>query len=128
MKLYSYYRSSAAYRVRIALNLKQLDYDYVPINLLEQSNKGDAYLALNPQGLVPALELGTGEVLAQSMAIIEWLEESYPQPPLLPVEPLQRARIRSLVNNITCDLHPLCNISVSNYLRQQHALNDIDLQ
>ena len=124
MKLYSYYRSSAAYRVRIALNLKGLSYDYLPVNLLQGEQKAAAYMARNPQGLVPALELDGGELLAQSVAILEWLEESHPQPALLPVDLLQRARVRSLVNNITCDIHPLNNLSVMNYLRQNLGADD----
>ena len=117
MKLYSYYRSSAAYRVRIALNLKGLPYDYVPVNLLANEQKSDPYMARNPQGLVPALELEDGEIIAQSVAILEWLEETCPSPALLPGDPLLRARVRSLVNSIACDIHPLNNSSVLAYLR-----------
>ncbi|MCB1848386.1 MAG: glutathione S-transferase N-terminal domain-containing protein, partial [Halieaceae bacterium] len=84
MKLYSYHRSSAAYRVRIALNLKGLGWDYVPVNLLQSEQQGAAYLALNPQGLVPSLQTDSGELLVQSVAILEWLEETHPQPALLP--------------------------------------------
>tara|TARA_R110001599_G_C12277382_1_gene663211 strand:- start:3943 stop:4575 length:633 start_codon:yes stop_codon:yes gene_type:complete len=124
MKLYSYYRSSAAYRVRIALNLKSLPYDYVSVNLLHSEQKSDNYLARNPQGLLPALELDDGEVLAQSIAILEWLEESCPSPALLPENTLQRARVRSLVNNIACDIHPLNNLSIMNYLRTELGASD----
>ena len=120
MKLYSYFRSSAAFRVRIALNLKGLSSEYLPVNLLQQEQKSKNYLDKNPQGLVPALALDSGEVLAQSVAIIEWLEETHPQPPLLPAEPLQRARVRSMINSICCDVHPLCNMSVTNYLQEHH--------
>jgi maleylacetoacetate isomerase len=123
VKLYSYFRSSAAYRVRIALNLKGLAYDYLPVNLLEKEQKSEEYLAHNPQGLVPALTTDNGEIIAQSVAILEWLEETQPQPALLPTDPLARARVRSLVNNITCDVHPLCNISVTNYLRSTHEVD-----
>ena len=118
MKLYSYYRSSAAYRVRIALNLKGLPYDYVPVNPLTREQKSEAYLARNAQGLVPALELDGGEVISQSVAILEWLDETCPPPALLPQDPLLRARVRSLVNNIACDIHPLNNLSVTGYLRE----------
>jgi maleylacetoacetate isomerase len=118
LKLYAYYRSSAAYRIRIALNLKGLDYEYVPVNLLERAQKSAAYLAQNPQGLVPALELADGTVLQQSMAILEYLEDSYPTPPLLPSAPVARARVRSLAQHIACDVHPLNNMSVLNYLRE----------
>jgi len=118
MQVYSYYRSSAAYRVRIALSLKGLDYDYVPVNLLRAQQKSGDYLAKNPQGLVPALETGGGDLIAQSVAIMEWLEETHPAPPLLPVDSLQRAQVRSIVNSIACDIHPLNNISVTNYLQK----------
>ncbi len=117
MKLYSYYRSSAAYRVRIALNLKKLPYDYVAVNLLEKEQKAAPYLGRNPQGLVPALETDDGELLAQSLAIVEWLDEQYPEQPLLPADPMQRAHVRSLALNIACDVHPLNNIAVLDYLR-----------
>ena len=128
MKLYSYYRSSAAYRVRIALNLKKLPYDYVSVNLLHNEQKSDDYMARNPQGLLPALELDDGELLAQSIAILEWLEESCPNPALLPDNPLLRARVRSLVNNIACDIHPLNNLSILNYLRTELGAGDKDVQ
>ncbi len=124
MKLYSYYRSSAAYRVRIALNLKGLDYDYVAVQMLEKEQKGSAYLGRNPQGLIPALELESGEILAQTTAIIEWLEESYPTPALLPQDGLARARIRSLAQNIACDIHPLNNIAILNYLKDELAADE----
>ncbi|TDG14123.1 maleylacetoacetate isomerase [Seongchinamella unica] len=124
MELYSYYRSSAAFRVRIVLNIKGLDYGYLPVNLLQSEQKGEDYLAHNPQGLVPALQLDSGEVLTQSVAILEWLEESYPEPALLPEDPLQRARIRSMVNSICCDVHPLCNIAVTNYLKANYQADE----
>jgi len=125
MKLYSYYRSSAAYRVRIALNLKGLSWDYAPINLLQGEQQGADYLTLNPQGLVPSLQTDSGELLAQSVAILEWLEETHPQPALLPADALQRARVRALVNSIACDVHPLNNMSVTNYLRREiHATEE----
>jgi maleylacetoacetate isomerase len=127
MKLYSYFRSSAAYRLRIALNLKGLDYDYVAVNLLEMEHKSEAYLARNPQGLLPALEMPGGETLGQSIALLEWLEETHPQPPLLPEEPLQRARVRSVVNNIACDVHPICNLAVTNYLEEHYGAGQADI-
>ena len=95
MKLYTYFRSSAAYRVRIALNLKGIDYESVPVDLRPGAHRQPDYLALNPQGLIPALEDG-GAVISQSLAVIEYLEETHPQPPLLPRSPLERARVRSL--------------------------------
>jgi len=127
VKLFSYYRSSAAYRVRIAFNLKGIDYDYQAVNLLQKEQKSASYMTRNPQGLVPAVELEGGELLAQSMAILEWLEETHPQPALLPADPLERARVRSLVNNITCDIHPLNNLSVMNYLRAELGAGDEDI-
>ena len=124
MKLYSYFRSSAAYRVRIALNLKGLEYDYIPINLLDNEQKSTQYLSDNPQGLVPALITDDGSVIAQSVAIMEWLEETHPQPELLPADSLRRATVRSLINNITCDIHPILNIAVTNYLQRQLSADE----
>ncbi|MEH6584057.1 MAG: maleylacetoacetate isomerase [Halioglobus sp.] len=119
MKLYTYYRSSASYRVRIGLNLKGIAYTSESVNLLETQQKSEAYLASNPQGLIPALELEDGSVISQSTAILEWLEESYPQTPLLPTDsPLARAKVRSLVNHIACDIHPLLNLSILIYLKE----------
>jgi maleylpyruvate isomerase len=117
IKLYNYFRSSTSYRVRIALNLKGLDYDYRPIHLRKGEQRGAAYLALNPQGGVPALELDDGRVLTQSMAILEYLEETHPEPPLLPAEPSARARVRSLAFAVACDIHPLNNLRVLERLR-----------
>lgn len=116
MKLYTYFRSSAAYRVRIALNLKGLAYEAVPVDLRPGAHRQPDYLARNPQGLIPALEDG-GEVQSQSLAIIEYLEESHPEPPLLPRSALDRARVRSFALAIACDIHPLNNLRVLNYLR-----------
>ncbi|HET9106246.1 MAG TPA: maleylacetoacetate isomerase [Steroidobacteraceae bacterium] len=116
MKLYTYFRSSAAYRVRIALNLKGIAHESVPVDLRPGRHRQPEYLARNPQGLVPALEDG-GAVIGQSLAIIEYLEEIQPQPPLLPRPALERARVRSLALAIACDIHPLNNLRVLNYLR-----------
>lgn len=120
MKLYTYFRSSAAYRVRIALNLKGLPYEAVPVHLLRnggEQRQAD-YLALNPAGLVPALEDG-GALLTQSLAIIEYLDETHPQPPLLPGDALGRARIRALAQAIACDIHPINNLRVLQYLSRE---------
>jgi maleylpyruvate isomerase len=117
MKLYNYFRSSTSYRVRIALNLKGLDYNYRPVHLRKGEQRGAAYLALNPQGGVPALELDDGRVLTQSMAILEYLEETRPEPPLLPKDPSARARVRSLAFAVACDIHPLNNLRVLERLR-----------
>ncbi|WP_374442762.1 maleylacetoacetate isomerase [Pseudomonas panipatensis] len=118
MDLYTYYRSTSSYRVRIALALKGLDVQQLPVNLLQGEQNQPAYRALNPQGRVPALRSDEGELLIQSPAIIEYLEERYPQPPLLPAEPLARARQRGVAALIGCDIHPLHNVSVLNRLRQ----------
>lgn len=116
MKLYDYFRSSAAYRVRIVLNLKGLSCERVVVNLLTGEDKAGAYRAVNPQGLVPALALADGQVLTESLAICEYLEECYPNPPLLPSDPAGRARVRSLAQMVACDIHPLNNLRVLDYL------------
>lgn len=118
MKLHDYFRSSAAYRARIALNLKGLHYTQVAHHLRRGGQHDPAYLALNPQGLVPALETDDGSLIPQSLALIEYLDEVYPDPPLLPADALGRARVRSLALAIACDIHPLDNLRVLNYLRQ----------
>lgn len=117
MKLYTYFRSSAAYRVRIALNLKGLAYEAVPVHLLRNGGEqlSDGYRAVNPGALVPAVE-DHGAVLHQSLAIIEYLEEQYPGVALLPGDPLGRARVRALAMTIACDTHPLTNLRVLKYL------------
>jgi len=118
IKLYSYWRSSAAYRVRIALNLKSLDHEIVPVSLLpgEAEHRQDAYRVRNPQMLVPFLEDGDFST-GQSLAILEYLEETYPEPALLPVDSQQRAAVRSFCNSICCDIHPLNNLRVMQYLK-----------
>jgi len=117
MKLYDYFRSSAADRVRIALNLKGLKPDERTfVHLRMGSQRAQDYLALNPQGLVPALELDDGRVLTQSLAIVEYLDESHPSPPLLPKDATGRARVRAIALGIACEIHPLNNLRVLNYL------------
>ena len=115
IKLYSYFRSSAAYRVRIALNLKSLPYEYLPVHLVKGEQREERYRALNPQALVPMLT-DDGEIITQSMAIIEYLDEKSPDPPLLPPTPEARARVRSIAQVIACDIHPLNNLRVLKYL------------
>ncbi len=120
MKLYSYFRSSAAYRVRIALNLKGLDYDIVPVHLLKDGgqHRAPAYLRINSDALVPALVDDEGVALSQSLAIIEYLEEVHPAPALLPATPLERAHVRALALQVACDIHPITNLRVLNRLKQ----------
>jgi len=117
MELFNYFRSTSSYRVRIALALKQLEYQYVPVNLLKGEQREEHFLALNPQGRVPALKIDSGELLVQSPAIIEYLEEIYPQPALLPEDRVLRAQVRGVAALIGCDIHPLHNVSVLNQLR-----------
>lgn len=117
MKLYTMFRSSAAFRARIALNLKGIQYESIPKALIKNEHRTADYLALNPQGLIPALDIGDA-VLSQSLAIVEYLEETHPEPPLLPRDPLARARVRSLALAIACDIHPLNNLRVLSYLKQ----------
>lgn len=118
MKLHGYFRSSAAYRVRIALNLKGLGAEHLPHHLRKGEQCAPGYLAINPQGLVPALEDDAGAVLTQSVAIIEWLDETHPNPPLLPNDPLQRAKVRAFALAIACDTHPVQNLKVLARLRE----------
>jgi maleylpyruvate isomerase len=118
MKLHGYFRSSASYRVRIALNLKGLDAEHLPHHLRKGEQCAPAYLAINPQGLVPTLEDDKGEIIIQSLAIIEWLDETHPDPALLPKNPLRRAQIRAFALVLACDTHPVQNLKVLARLRQ----------
>jgi maleylacetoacetate isomerase len=115
MKLFGFFRSSAAFRVRIALNLKGLAYEDAFIHLRRGDQRGDDYLVVNPQGLVPALEIDR-HTLIQSMAIAEYLDETHPEPPFLPADPVGRARVRALAAVVACDIHPINNLRVLRYL------------
>jgi maleylpyruvate isomerase len=115
MKLYNYFRSSASFRVRIALALKQLPFDYVPVHLLKGEHKKPEFAALSADTFVPVLE-DAGQQLSQSLAIMEYLEEVYPEPALLPADPVARARVRALALSVACDIHPLNNLRVLKYL------------
>lgn len=120
MKLYDYFRSTASYRVRIALNLKQVEYEKIPIHLLQHGGEQHlpAYREVNPQGLVPSLAVD-GTAFSQSLAIIEYLDETIPEPPLLPQLPAARAMVRMLAQMVACDIHPLNNLRVLNRLKEQ---------
>ena len=125
MKLYNYFRSSASFRVRIALALKGLVYEYVPVHLAKGDQKKPDYAALSADRLVPLLELADGTHISQSMAIIEYLDESHPEPPLLPADALGRQRVRALAQSISCEIHPLNNLRVLKYLvRELNASDD----
>ncbi len=123
MKLYTYFRSSAAYRVRIALHLKGLSFEAVPVHLRRGEQAAAGYLQANPGGLVPALE-DSGEVLSQSLSIIEYLDEVHPSPPLLPSAPRDRAFVRGVALSIACDIHPLDNLRVLRYLQNDLGVDD----
>src|SRR6516225_11587061 len=118
MKLYSFFRSSAAFRVRIALNLKKIAYETVAVHLRRSDQSKPDYRGINPQGLVPTLEDG-GHKLIQSLAIIEYLDEVHPEPPLLPKDPADRARVRALAGIVACDIHPINNLRVLRYLTHE---------
>lgn len=116
MKLHNYFRSSASFRVRIALELKGIGYEYLPVHLVKGEHKQDKYGAVSATGLVPTLETDDGQRLSQSMAIIEYLDETHPNPPLLPKDAIGRARVRALAQLVSCEIHPLNNLRVLKYL------------
>ena len=131
MKLYSYFRSSAAYRVRIALNHKGIAYETIPIHLVKDGghNRRPEFRAVNPQMRVPVLVTAAGDILIQSLAIIEYLDETHPEPALLPKDPIARAKVRALAELVACDIHPLNNIGPLRYLKntmgqEQSAIDD----
>jgi len=129
MKLYNFFRSSASYRVRIALNLKGLAYEYLPIHLRRSGGEQytPEYRAINPQSLIPTLE-DEGRLATQSLAILEYLEEQYPTPPLLPKTPADRATVRAMALAVACEIHPLQNLRVLNYLKNTFHQSEEDTQ
>src|ERR1700726_3286267 len=124
MKLHGYFRSSASYRVRIALNLKGLRAEHLSHHLRKGEQRDPAYLAINPQGLVPTLQDDKGAIITQSLAIIEWLDETHPEPPLLPKDALRRAKVRAFAQVLACDTHPVQNLKVLARLRQLGVAED----
>ena len=124
LRLHNFFRSSSSTRVRVALALKGVPYDYVPYVLRNGETRRKPFLDLNPAALVPALELKDGRVLAQSLAIIEWLDETYPAPPLLPADPFGRARVRAIAQTIACEVHPLNNLRVLQHLGQSFGADE----
>ena len=126
MRLYSFFRSSAAFRVRIALNLKQVAYETVAIHLRRNDQSKPDYRTVNPQGLVPVLEDG-GHRLIQSLAIIEYLDETRPEPPLLPKDPAERVRVRALAEIVACDIHPINNLRVLRYLIHELGHDEVTI-
>ena len=127
MKLHGFFRSGTSHRLRIALNLKGLPYETVPVDLRREQHLGDTYRALNPQGLVPTLE-ADGRVLTQSPAILEWLEERHPEPPLLPHDADARARVRALAAIVGCDIHPVNNRRILEALRHDYRADEAAVQ
>ena len=124
MKLYNYFRSSASFRVRIALALKGLPYDYASVHLVKGEHKASGYAAVSPANLVPTLETDAGEHLGQSMAIIEYLDETHPAPALLPAGAVDRARVRALAQLVACEIHPLNNLRVLKYLTRELKVDE----
>ena len=123
IRLYDYWRSSAAYRVRIALNLKRLAYDATPVNLLASEQAGEAYRAIDPQGLVPTIEID-GQTITQSLAIIDYLDRRFPDPPLLPADPIARAHAMALALIVACDIHPPNNLRMLRWLKHDLDVDD----
>lgn len=124
IKLHNYFRSSTSYRVRIALAMKGVDYDYVAHHLRHGGNRAPDYLAVNPQGLVPALVWSDGTVLGQSLAILEFIDDMVPEPPLMPADAHGKARVRMLAQMVGCDIHPVNNLRILNALRERFGADD----
>lgn len=124
MKFYGFFRSGTSHRTRIVLNLKGLDYEQAFVSLAKNEHRQDDFKQLNPQGLLPVLETDSGDVMIQSPAIIEWIEETYPEPRLLPENPIARQRVRALAAMVGCDVHPVNNKRILDYLRQNLKSDD----
>ena len=122
--LYNYFRSSTSIRVRIGLNIKEIDYDYFALHLRKEEHRGKKYLKVNPYGLVPTLEFPSGIKLYQSLAILEYLDEIYPSPPILPSTSIKRAKVRSMAYAIALEIHPINNLQVLNYLKTNFSVKD----
>lgn len=127
LTLYNYWRSGTSHRTRIAFALKGVAYENVSIDLTAAAQRDADFLARNPQGLVPALDLDDGQTITQSMAIIEWLEETHPEPALLPKDAVARAKVRAIANAVACDIHPLGNLRVLQYLRKEYGQDDASI-
>ena len=128
LTLHSAWRAGAPYRVRIGLALKGIAYDYAAVDLVKGEQRSPEYRAVNPQGLAPALDLGNGRVLTQSLAILEWLEEAHPEPAILPKTPLERAAVRAMAGIIACDIHPLNNTRVGRKLNKLGVVQPVILE
>jgi len=126
--LYNYFRSSTSVRVRIGLNLKGIDYKYVSLHLRKKEHQTEEYLKINPYGLLPAIEFPSGIKLNQSLAILEYLDEIYPTPSIIPINPMERAKVRSMAYAIALEIHPLNNLHVLNYLKEDLALDDLAIK
>ncbi len=124
MKLYGYWRSSASYRVRIVLALKNIDYDYAAVNLLKGEHKTADYLAINPNGLAPTLVTDEGETIIQSLAIMEYLEDAFPEPSILPADAADRAQARAIAATIACEAQPFMNLRVQKFLKEEKLFDD----
>ena len=126
--LYNYFRSSTSIRIRVALNIKGIDFDYVALHLRKNEHRSEKYLKINPFGLLPTLEFPSGIKLNQSLSILEYLEEIYPTPPILPVNSIDKAKVRSLAYSVALEIHPLNNLQVLNYLRDNFSAEDFDVK
>jgi len=126
--LYNYFRSSTSIRIRVALNIKGIDFDYMALHLRKNEHKSEKYLKINPFGLLPTLEFPSGIRLNQSLSILEYLEDIYPTPSILPINSIHKAKVRSLAYSIALEIHPLNNLQVLNYLKDNFSVEDLDIK